>query len=110
MASHRVAGSTGCPPQGTAVPAWREIHAAVAPCFHLPTMLIEAALYGQGVALVPRLRVETELAQGRAPWPPSPPIATTFCLVLPEPLGRSEAPLQAFVSGILAEAQLASSA
>ncbi len=39
--------------------------------YDLHAMLIEAALTGLGVALVPRLYVEAELAQGRlvAPWP-----------------------------------------
>ena len=84
---------------------------AVGSRFDLHAMLIEAALSGLGVALVPRLYVETELARGRllAPWPPSQSVTKTFCLVLPEPLGLSEAPLQAFVSWILSEAQTASS-
>ncbi|WP_291590138.1 LysR substrate-binding domain-containing protein [Comamonas sp. UBA7528] len=87
-------------------------HPAVGSRFDLHAMLIEAALRGLGVALVPRLYVEAELAQGRllAPWPPSPSVAKTFCLVLPEPLGLSEAPLQAFVRWMLAEAQTARSA
>jgi DNA-binding transcriptional LysR family regulator len=87
-------------------------HPAVGSRFDLHAMLIEAALCGLGVALVPRLYVEAELAQGRllAPWPQSPSVAKTFCLVLPEPLGLSEAPLQAFVRWMLAEAQTARSA
>lgn len=87
-------------------------HPAVGSRFDLHAMLIEAALCGLGVALVPRLYVEAELAQGRllAPWPQSPSVAKTFCLVLPEPLGLSEAPLQAFVRWMLAEAQAARSA
>jgi len=49
-------------------------------------MLIEAALAGLGVALVPRLYVETELAQGRlvAPWSQGKAVSKTFCLVLAE--------------------------
>lgn len=84
---------------------------AVGSRFDLHAMLIEAALCGLGVALVPRLYVETELSQGRllAPWPPGQSVTKTFCLVLPEPLGLSEAPLQAFASWILSEAQTASS-
>ncbi|MDR0215409.1 MAG: LysR family transcriptional regulator [Comamonas sp.] len=83
---------------------------AVGARFDLHTMLIEAAICGLGVALVPRLYVETELAQGRllAPWPQSQSVAKNFCLVLPEPLGLSEAPLQAFVQWILAEAKAGS--
>lgn len=85
---------------------------AIGSRFDLHAMLIEAALSGLGVALVPRIYVEAELAQGRllAPWPLSQSIAKTFCLVLPEPLGLSEAPLQAFVDWIRTEAQTARSA
>ncbi|MCS4296199.1 DNA-binding transcriptional LysR family regulator [Comamonas sp. BIGb0152] len=85
---------------------------AIGSRFDLHAMLIEAALSGLGVALVPRIYVEAELEQGRlvAPWPLSQSIAKKFCLVLPEPLGLSEAPLQAFVNWILTEAQTASSA
>ncbi|WP_264674958.1 LysR substrate-binding domain-containing protein [Pseudomonas fluorescens] len=44
---------------------------AIGARYDLHGMLIEAALAGLGVALVPRLYVETELALGRlvAPWP-----------------------------------------
>ncbi len=82
-------------------------NSAVGSRFDLHAMLIEAALCGLGVALVPRLYVETELAQGRllAPWPPGQSVTKTFCLVLPESLGLSEAPLQAFANWILSEAQ-----
>ncbi|MEX8195304.1 LysR substrate-binding domain-containing protein [Comamonas guangdongensis] len=82
---------------------------AIGSRFDLHAMLIEAALSGLGVALVPRLYVEAELAQGTllTLWPQSRLVAKTFCLVLPEPLGLSEAPLQAFVRWILAEVQMA---
>jgi DNA-binding transcriptional LysR family regulator len=52
-------------------------------------MLIEAALCGLGVALVPRLYVEAELAQGRllAPWPQSPSVAKTFAWCCRNPWG-----------------------
>jgi len=74
--------------------------------FDLHAMLIEAALAGLGVALVPRLYVENELAQGRlvAPWPQASSIAKTFCLVLPEPLHLSQAPIRAFAQWLLDEA------
>lgn len=75
-------------------------------------MLIAAAVAGLGVALVPRLYIEAELEQGSlvAPWPDSKEIAKNFCLVLPEPIELSEAPLQAFAKWMLHEAQgLASS-
>ena len=72
-------------------------------------MLIEAALSGLGVALVPRVYVEADLAAGRlvAPWPEGRSIAKTFCLVLPEPVRLSDAPVQAFTAWILEEARAA---
>lgn len=75
--------------------------------YDLHAMLIEAALAGLGVALLPRLYVETELAQGRlvAPWPEVATISKTFCLVLPAPIGLSEAPVQSFAQWILDEAK-----
>ena len=75
--------------------------------YDLHAMLIEAALAGLGVVLVPRLYVATELAQGRlvAPWPDGKTISKTFCIVLPEPLGLSGKPIQAFTQWILAEAK-----
>ena len=77
----------------------------------LHAMLIEAALAGLGVALVPRLYVETELAQGRlvAPWPEGKTISKTFCLVLPESIGLSGEPIKAFAQWILDEAKKPSS-
>lgn len=71
----------------------------------LHAMLIEAALAGLGVALVPRLYVETEIADGRliAPWPEGTSISKTFCLVMPEAMRLSEGPLQAFAEWLLIE-------
>lgn len=79
---------------------------AIGPRYDLHAMLIEAALAGLGVALVPRLYVETELARGQlvAPWPDGTTVSKTFCLVLPEPLALSASPIQAFAQWILAEA------
>lgn len=79
---------------------------AVGACYDLHAMLIEAALAGLGVALVPRLYVEAELAEGRlvAPWPDGKSISKTFCLVLPEPIRLSGSPVQAFAKWILNEA------
>lgn len=83
---------------------------AIGARYDLHAMLIEAALAGLGVALVPRLYVEAELADGRliAPWPEGISIAKTFCLVMPEPISLSEAPIQAFAKWILEEARGAS--
>ncbi|HXP95866.1 MAG TPA: LysR substrate-binding domain-containing protein [Telmatospirillum sp.] len=81
---------------------------AVGARYDLHAMLIEAALAGLGVALVPRLYVEAELKQGRlaAPWPEGKTIAKTFCLVLPESIKLGEGPLQAFANWILDEAKV----
>jgi len=82
-------------------------NSAVGARYDLHSMLIEAALAGLGVALVPRLYIGAELEQGRlvAPWPDGKTITKNFCLVLPEPIELSEAPLQAFATWILHEAQ-----
>lgn len=76
---------------------------AVGARYDLHAMLIEAALAGLGVALVPRFYVEAELAEGRlvAPWPQGEAVSKTFCLVLPEPIGLSAGPVQAFARWLL---------
>ncbi|AOY95413.1 LysR family transcriptional regulator [Cupriavidus sp. USMAA2-4] len=80
---------------------------AVGARYDLHSMLIEAALAGLGVALVPRLYIGAELEQGRlvAPWPDGKAITKNFCLVLPEPIELCEMPLQAFAKWLLEEAQ-----
>lgn len=80
---------------------------AVGARYDLHAMQIEAALAGLGVALVPRLYIETELAEGRltAPWPDGESISKTFCLILPEPIRLSEGPIQVFANWLLEEAQ-----
>ncbi|MFC5737486.1 LysR substrate-binding domain-containing protein [Sinirhodobacter huangdaonensis] len=80
---------------------------AVGARYDLHSMQIEAALAGLGVALVPRLYVEPELAEGRlvAPWPDGILIAKTFCLILPEPIRLSEGPLQMFANWLIQEAR-----
>ncbi|AOH85984.1 LysR family transcriptional regulator [Sphingomonas panacis] len=79
---------------------------AAGPYFDLHIMLIEAALAGLGVALVPRLYIERELTEGRlvAPWPEGQSISKTFSLILPEPIQLSNAPIQAFADWLLSEA------
>ncbi|MGU7773965.1 LysR substrate-binding domain-containing protein [Burkholderia sp. MR1-5-21] len=74
--------------------------------YDLHSMLIAAALAGLGVALVPRLYVDAEIAQGllAAPWPDSRRVAKRFCLVLPEPLDLGDGPLQTFARWVLDEA------
>lgn len=83
---------------------------AVGARYDLHSMQIEAALAGLGVALVPRLYIEAELAEGRlvAPWPDGESISKTFCLILPEPIGLSGTPIQAFVEWVLEEAKVSS--
>jgi DNA-binding transcriptional LysR family regulator len=80
---------------------------AVGARYDLHSMQIEAALAGLGVALVPRLYIETELAEGRlvAPWPDGASISKTFCLVLPEPIRLSEGPIQVFANWLIKEAR-----
>ncbi|WP_254459220.1 LysR substrate-binding domain-containing protein [Xanthomonas sacchari] len=87
-------------------------HPAHGARYDLHAMAIEAALAGLGVALVPRLYVEAELADGRllCPWPAATSIAKTFCLVLPEPVQLSDAPLQRFVDWLLEEARATAAA
>ena len=82
-------------------------NSAVGARYDLHSMLIEAALAGLGVALVPRLYIGTELEQGRlvAPWPDGKAITKHFCLVLPEPIELSEGPVQAFAKWMLGEAR-----
>lgn len=82
-------------------------NSAVGARYDLHSMLIEAALTGLGVALVPRLYIGTELEQGRlvTPWPDGKGVAKNFCLVLPEPIELSAGPLQAFATWILEEAR-----
>ncbi|WP_321786358.1 LysR substrate-binding domain-containing protein [Paraburkholderia sp. J94] len=82
-------------------------NSAVGARYDLHAMLIEAALAGLGVALVPRLYVGAELEQGRliAPWPDGKGVAKNFCLVLPEPIESSEGPIQAFARWLLEEAR-----
>ncbi|QHE93183.1 LysR family transcriptional regulator [Pandoraea fibrosis] len=82
---------------------------AVGARYDLHSMLIEAALAGLGVALVPRFYIDAELEQGRlvAPWPAGTTIIKNFCLVLPEPIELSGRPVQAFARWILEEASSA---
>ncbi len=82
-------------------------HPAVGPRYDLHAMSIEAALAGLGVALVPRLYVGNELEQGRlvAPWPDSTAVSKCFCLVLPEPVELSTAPLARFATWLIDEAR-----
>ncbi|MBZ5794519.1 LysR family transcriptional regulator [Burkholderia contaminans] len=82
-------------------------NSAVGARYDLHSMLIEAALAGLGVALVPRLYIDAELEQGRlvAPWPAGKAVTKNFCLVLPEPIELAEGPLQAFAAWMLNEAR-----
>lgn len=78
---------------------------AVGARYDLHSMQIEAALAGLGVALVPRIYIETELAKGRlvAPWPDGESISKIFCLILPEPIRLSGGPIQMFANWLLKE-------
>ncbi len=80
---------------------------AIGARYDLHSMLIEAALAGLGVVLVPRFYVENELVLGKlvAPWPEGKTISKTFSLILPESIGLSEQPIQAFAKWIQDEAK-----
>ena len=82
-------------------------NSAVGARYDLHSMLIEAALAGLGVALVPRLYIEAELELGRlvALWPDGKAITKNFCLVLPEPIELAGGQLQAFAKWMLSEAR-----
>lgn len=56
---------------------------------------------------MPRLYVETELAEGRlaALLPDGKSISKTFCLILPEPIRLSDGPVQMFANWLLEEAR-----
>lgn len=58
---------------------------AQGPRYDLHEMAIAAVLSQQGVALVPKMYVESELRAGTlaAPWPGSPTLAKRFCLIKP---------------------------
>lgn len=47
----------------------------------------------------------TPLSNPVAPWPEGKTISKTFCLVLPEPIGLSREPIQAFAQWLLDEAK-----
>ncbi len=83
------------------------LNPAIGARYDLHSMLIEAALAGLGVALVPRFYVETELSTGRliAPWPAGISISKTFSLVLPESIELSSEPMQLFAYWVQEEAQ-----
>ncbi|WP_342612053.1 LysR substrate-binding domain-containing protein [Burkholderia ambifaria] len=74
--------------------------------YDLYSMLIAAALAGLGVALVPRLYVDAEIAQGSlaAPWPDGRGVVKRFCLVLPDALELGDGPLQTFAHWVLRQA------
>ncbi|MFJ2991419.1 LysR substrate-binding domain-containing protein [Pandoraea sp. NPDC087047] len=82
-------------------------NSAVGAHYDLHAMLIEGALAGLGVALVPRLYVGSEIAQGRliAPWPEDKAVTKHFCLVLPNSIESSQTPVQAFAKWIIEEAR-----
>ena len=70
---------------------------AQGPRYDLHEMAIAAVLSQQGVALVPKMYVESELRAGTlvAPWPGSPTLAKRFCLIKPGG-GEGELALQVF--------------
>ena len=91
--------------------AWREyanaaglamINGVTGPRYELFSMLIDAAIAGLGMALVPRIYVEAELATGVlvTPWHPQAAINKRFVLITQ---ATADPVLQAFAGWLLAE-------
>ncbi len=80
---------------------------AVGANYDLFSMLIEAALAGLGVALVPSRYVEDDLLQGRliSPWPPARSLIKRYCLVLSESEEVQSGSMRAFAGWLLEEAK-----
>ncbi|VCU71247.1 Glycine cleavage system transcriptional activator [Pigmentiphaga humi] len=100
--------------QSTRPYAWRQWfdaqhvshgHDLSGPRYELFSMLIEAAVHGQGIALVPRLMVEDELAQGKLIVACDRPSVRdkNYYLVLPE-WKSDHAPVHAFIGWLTAQA------
>ncbi|WP_438442765.1 LysR substrate-binding domain-containing protein [Kluyvera georgiana] len=73
--------------------------------FDLHEMAIAAVMAKQGVALIPRMYIESELNSGRlvSPWPASDNLSKRFCLVKPSETGVNETALAYFEDWLLAE-------
>ena len=73
--------------------------------FDLHEMAIAAIMAKQGVALIPRMYIESELNSGLlvSPWPASDNLSKRFCLVKPSETGVNETALAYFEDWLLAE-------
>ena len=73
-------------------------HPAQGEIVDLHEMAIAVAVAGDGVALVPEIYVERELANGQlvSPWCQSALLSKTFCLILPAGVGQEHSPLHDF--------------
>ncbi len=73
--------------------------------FDLHEMAIAAVMAKQGVALIPRMYIESELNRGLlvSPWPASDNLSKRFCLVKPAETGVNETALAYFEDWLLAE-------
>lgn len=73
--------------------------------FDLHEMAIAAVMAKQGVALIPRMYIESELNSGLlvSPWPASDNLSKRFCLVKPAETGVNETALAYFEDWLLAE-------
>lgn len=73
--------------------------------FDLHEMAIAAVMAKQGVALIPRMYIESELNSGLlvSPWPASDNLSKRFCLVKPSETGVNETALAYFEDWLLAE-------
>lgn len=73
--------------------------------FDLHEMAIAAVMAKQGIALIPRMYIESELNRGLlvSPWPASDNLSKRFCLVKPAETGVNETALAHFEDWLLAE-------
>ncbi len=82
-----------------------ELGPATRGSFELFSLMIDAALAGLGVALVPAVYVAADIATGRlvAPWPAGRLTGKEFALIIP-PAHANHAPLRAFSEWLTIEA------
>ena len=80
-------------------------HPAQGTLVDLHEMAIAMALAGDGVALVPEVYVERELASGQlvSPWSQSALLSKTFCLVMPVVHGQSNSALHDFSGWLISQ-------
>ncbi len=85
------------------------VHPAQGSIVDLHEMAIAVAVAGDGVALVPEMYVEKELAEGTlvSPWRHSALVSKTFCLVAPVTTENHHSALQDFSGWLLSQVKTA---